>query len=155
MSRADTQAITRLEGETTLQPDHVMTLARETAEGLKRGGLKFEDDGLTDDGSLRLKLKSTGLGYAVRGINAAGGQGNVIVFVGAGSDEIPSGRRDVLVQLDSLYTSQQTVGGFIPVSTKKVVGFGLYKDYIARLATALAVADPDGNFRVADSAISS
>lgn len=146
MSRADAQVNTRLEGNTTLEPDQVMTLARETAEGLQKGGMKLEDAGEMDDGSLRLKLKSTGLGYAVRGINAAGGQGSLIVFVGDEGKEVPDGHRAVLVHMDDVYTSQQKFGGFIPVSPKKVVGFGLFQDYIQKLATALRVADPDGSY---------
>ena len=148
MSRADTQVNTRLEGETTLEPDQVMTLARETAEGLQKGGMKLEDAGATDDGSLRLKLKSTGLGYAVRGVNAAGGQGSLIVFVGDEGKEVPDGHRAVLVHLDQVHTSQQKFGGFIPVSPKKIVGFGLFQDYIQKLATSLRLSDPGGTFDV-------
>lgn len=150
MSRADTQMNTRLEGETTLPPDQILTLARETAEGLKSGGTKLEDAGVTNDGSLRLALKSTGIGYAVRGVNAAGTQGSVLVFVGDEGVEVSAAHRAVLVHLDGARTSQQTILGFIPVSAKSVVGFGLFKTYIENLATTLRVADPDGEFWVRD-----
>jgi hypothetical protein len=149
LSKSDTQMATRLQGHTTLSPQRVHELASATARGLKKGGFKLDEAGRADDNTPKIALKSTGLGYGLRGINAAGTQGSVTVFVGDEGAEVPEGTRAVMVHMgDGAQTSQQVVGGFVPVSRKSVVGFGLYTAYLQKLQPALRDADPDGEFEI-------
>jgi hypothetical protein len=111
--------------------------------------MRLEDTGFDGDGALQFAFKSTGLGYGLRGLSATGTQGGLSVFVGDEGMDAPSGQRAILVHLDGrTRTSQQALFGFIPITPKSVVGFGLFKAYLERLTTALRIADPEGEFRL-------
>ncbi|MET4160031.1 FHA domain-containing protein [Agromyces sp. PvR057] len=54
-----------------------------------------------------------------------------------------SGRRYASTSIDWYLTSQTTVGGFIPVSTKSMVAHGTYMQFVRNLVAQVRAADPE------------
>lgn len=133
--RSQQQFRTRLVGTTALTPGRVFEVATAVADQAKGGGMKVVVLGMLDAHRLHLELRSTGMGYALRGINAAGKQGGVTVV----ARPIATGT-DVLVHLDGGITSQSTVM-LVPVTTKKMIGFEAYSAFLSLLDRALKAED--------------
>jgi len=135
--RSDQQYRTRLAGTTAVPPVRVFELAQATALQAKGGGVKLVASGMLDSNRLHLEMRSTGMAYAMKGVNAAGKQGGITVV----ARSTPTGATDLLVHLDGGITSQTTVM-LIPVTSKKMVGFEAYTSFLRMLHRALAAEDP-------------
>ncbi len=94
--RSQQQYRTRLAGTTVVAPARVFELAQSLAVQAKGGGVKLVASGMLDAGRLHFEMRSTGMAYAMKGINAAGKQGGVTVV----ARQTSTGETEVLVHLD-------------------------------------------------------
>ncbi|HAM23232.1 MAG TPA: hypothetical protein DCQ04_13385 [Actinobacteria bacterium] len=151
MSKADRQYRTNLNGQTALPVAQVFELARQVGGSTKAGGMKLQESDARSNNELIFEMRSTGMSYFFRGINASGEQGRIVVAaVPVASAEGNAARTDILVHLDGAYTTRTAVV-LVPVTPKTVVGFDAFQSFLTGVEAAIRREDQTAQIRISDS----